>query len=83
MFSGAVLSSICPELRGSCVRLFEDIQGDIALAENPLRPLGAKISACVFILLESYFVRRRSKSVHSFQREAHGYFDETLSCDPF
>ena len=35
-FTGAVLSFICPELSGSCVRVFEDNQGAIALAENPL-----------------------------------------------
>ena len=31
-----MLSFICPELSGSCVRVFEDNQGAIALAENPL-----------------------------------------------
>ena len=36
LFTGAVLSLICPELGGSCVRIFEDNQGAIALAENPL-----------------------------------------------
>ena len=36
LFTGAVLSFTCPELTGSCVRVFEDNQGVIALAENPL-----------------------------------------------
>ena len=36
LFRGAVLSCICPELTGSCVRVFEDMFGAIALAENPL-----------------------------------------------
>ena len=36
LFTGAVLSVICFELSGSCVRVFEDNQGGIALAENPL-----------------------------------------------
>ena len=36
LFTGAVLSFICPELRGSYVGVFEDNQGAIALAENPL-----------------------------------------------
>ena len=37
LFRGAVLSFICPELTGSCVRVFEDNFGAITLAENPLR----------------------------------------------
>ena len=36
LFTVAVLSFICQELSGSCVRIFEDNQGAIALAENPL-----------------------------------------------
>ena len=36
LFTGAVLSFICPELSGSCVRVFEDNQGVVTLAENPL-----------------------------------------------
>ena len=36
LFTGAVLSYICPDLSGSCVQVFEDNQGAIALAENPL-----------------------------------------------
>ena len=37
LFTGAVFSlCICPELTESCVRVFEDNQGAIALAENPL-----------------------------------------------
>ena len=35
LFTGEVLSFICPELTGSCVQVFEDNQGGIALAENP------------------------------------------------
>ena len=31
-----ISSFICPELSGPCVRVFEDNQGAIALAENPL-----------------------------------------------
>ena len=42
MFTGAVLSFICPELTGSCVRVFEDNQGAIALAENPLSSARSK-----------------------------------------
>ena len=36
LFMGAVLSLICLVLSGSCVRVFEDNQGGIASAENPL-----------------------------------------------
>ena len=42
MFTGAVLSFICPELSGSCVRVFEANQGAIALAENPLSSARSK-----------------------------------------
>ena len=35
LFTGVALSFICPELSGSCARVFEDNQGAIALAENP------------------------------------------------
>ena len=35
-FTGAVVSFICPERSGSCIRVSEDNQGAIALAENPL-----------------------------------------------
>ena len=42
LFRGAVLSFICPELSGSCVRVFEDNQGAMALAENPLTSARSK-----------------------------------------
>ena len=42
LFTGAVLSFICPELSGSCVRVFEDNQGAIALAQNPLSSARSK-----------------------------------------
>ena len=31
LFTGAALSCICPQLTGSCVRVFEDYQGGIAI----------------------------------------------------
>ena len=36
LLTGGVLFFICPELTGPCVRVFEDNQGAISLAENPL-----------------------------------------------
>ena len=42
LFTGAVLSFVCPELSGSCVRVFEDSQGAIALAANPLSSTRSK-----------------------------------------
>ena len=42
LFTGAVLSFICPELTESCVRVFEDNQGAIALDENPLSSARSK-----------------------------------------
>ena len=42
LFTGAVLSFVCPELRGSCVRVFEDNQGAIELAANPLSSARSK-----------------------------------------
>ena len=43
LFTGALLSFICPELGGSCVRLFKDNQGAIALAESPLSSARSKL----------------------------------------
>ena len=42
LFTGAVLAFICLELSGSCVRVLEDNQGAIALAENPLSSAPSK-----------------------------------------
>ena len=42
LFTGAALSFISPELTGSCVRVFEDNQEAIALAENPLSSARSK-----------------------------------------
>ena len=42
LFTGAALSFVCPELSGSCVRVFEDSQGAIALAANPLSSTRSK-----------------------------------------
>ena len=42
LFTGAVLSFICQELTGSCVRVFEDNQRAIALAENPFSSARSK-----------------------------------------
>ena len=53
LFTGAVLSFICPELPGACVRVFEDIQGAIALAENPLSSARSK-----HIHVRFHFVRK-------------------------
>ena len=37
-----MLSCICRELSGSCVRVFEENQGGIALAQNPLSSARSK-----------------------------------------
>ena len=42
LFTGEVLALSCPELTGSCVRGFENNQGPIALADNPLRSARSK-----------------------------------------
>ena len=42
LFTGAMPSFGCPELSGSCVRVFEDNQGAIALATNPLNSSRSK-----------------------------------------
>ena len=41
LFTGAIVTFICPELSGSCVRVFEDNQEAIALAETLLVQRGA------------------------------------------
>ena len=53
LFTGAVLYFICPELTGSCVQVFEDDQGVIALAENPLSSARSK-----HIDVRFHFVRK-------------------------
>ena len=60
LFTGAVLSFICPEPTGSCVRVFEDNQGAIALAENPFSSARSK-----HIDVRFYFVREllRAKTI--------------------
>ena len=57
LFTGAVLSFICPELTGSCVRVFEDNQGAIALAENPFSSARSK-----HIDVRFHFVRERLRA---------------------
>ena len=42
LLTGAVLFFICHELSGSCVRVFEDNQGAIASAVNPLSAARSK-----------------------------------------
>ena len=42
LFTGAVVSFVYPELSGSCVRVFEDNQGGIPLAANPLSSARSK-----------------------------------------
>ena len=42
LFTGTVLSFIFPQLSGSCARVFEDSQGGIALAENPVSSARSK-----------------------------------------
>ena len=61
LFTGAVLSFICRELTGSCVRVFEDNQGALALAVNPLSSARSK-----HIDVRFHFVREllRSKKVN-------------------
>ena len=47
LLTGAVLSLVCPELSGSCVRVFEDNQEVTALAANPLSSTRSKhIDVC-------------------------------------
>ena len=42
LFTSAVSSLICLQLTGSCVRLFENNQGAVALADNPLSSARSK-----------------------------------------
>ena len=42
LFTGAVLSFMCPELTRSCDRVLEDNQGAVALAENPVSSARSK-----------------------------------------
>ena len=77
LFTGAALSFICPQLSGPCVRVFENIQGGIPLAANPLR-----YARNMHIDVRFHFFRGllRAKKIDirfcSFGRAARGYFDE-------
>ena len=84
LFTGAVLSYICPQLSGSCVRVFEDNHGDIELAENHLISARSK-----HIDVRFHFFRGslRTKKI-GVQFVAPGkqhadIFCEILCCDPF
>ena len=57
LIKGAILSFICPELSGSCIRVLEDNQGAIALAENPLSSARSK-----HIDVQFHFVRELLRS---------------------
>ena len=59
MFTDAVLSFICPELSGSCVRVFEDNQRAISLAENPLSSARSEHIDVRFHFVRELLVRRR------------------------
>ena len=59
-FTGTVLSFICPELSGSCVRVSKDNLEAIALAENLLTSARSR-----HIVLRFYFIREllRAKKI--------------------
>ena len=84
LFTGAVLSFICPELTGSCVRAVADNQGAIALAENPLSSARSK-----HIGGRSHFVREllHSKKIGTqfvASEEQHvNMLTESLTATPF
>ena len=50
LFTGAVLSFVCPEPSGSCVQVFEDSQGGMALAANSLSSARSKHMTCVCVI---------------------------------
>ena len=61
LLTGAGLFFIRPELSGSCVLVFEDKHGAIALAEKPPCPACSKnIDVQRFNFIRDYFVQRRS-----------------------
>ena len=59
LFTGAVFPLIYLELNGSCVRVFEDNQGAIALAENLLSSARSKhIDVCFHFLRELFRAKK-------------------------
>ena len=84
LFTGVVLSFICPELSGSCVRVFEDSQGAIALAENPICSARSNHIEVWF-----HFAREllRAERIHiqfvASEKQHARIFDENPCCDPF
>ena len=85
MFAGEALSFMFAQLSGSCVRVCQDNQGGIPLAENPLSSARSKHIDVryrfVGELATSYEEDRHS--VPSIGRAARGYFAKSLSVAPF
>ena len=84
LFTGAVLPFIRPELSGSCVRVFEDNQGAIALAENPL-----SFARSTHIDVRFHFVREilRAKKIDiqlvASEEQHADIFTKSLAATPF
>ena len=83
LLTGAVLSFICPELTGSCVRVFKDNQGAIALAQNSLSSARSKHIDVRFHSVRELLRAKKICIPFVAPRAARGYFDKIPCCHPF
>ena len=84
LFTGAVLTFICSELTGSCVRVFEYHQGAIALAENPLSSARSKRIDVRFHFVRELLRAKKIDIQFVASEEQHGdILTKSLAATPF
>ena len=82
LFTGTALSFVYPELSGSCVRIFEDNQGAIALAKNPRSPARSKDIDVLSFIRELLRAKKIGIQFVALEEQQADIFDETPCCDP-
>ena len=84
LFAGAVLSFICPELTESWVRVFEDNQGGIALAENLLSSAQSKHINVRFHFVRELLHANKYETQFVASKEQHAdILTKSLATTPF
>ena len=84
LFSGAVLPFLCPELSGSCVRVFEDNQGSIELAENTLSSARSKHDDVQFHFIRKVLRAKKIDVQYVASGEQHAdVLTKSLAATPF
>ena len=83
LFMGAVLSSVCPELSGSCARVFEDNQVAVASAESPLCSARSEHIDVRFHVVRELLRSKKIDIPFVASEEQHeDIFDGIPCCDP-